>query len=389
MKDYRLLHKNSIVNTYANRGLVILSGKGMYLTDENNEDYLDVMSNYGVSIFGHTHPVINQALTSQLQKVVTLHGSFINDKRSEAAEKLVQVCGHNLSHVYFCNSGTEAVEAALKFAVLSTGKKKFIACKNGYHGKTLGGLSATGEEKYRTPFKPLLWDFTHIDHNNPDLLEQAIDTETAAFIVEPIQGEGGIHLPNPDYLNKVREICDKHNILLIVDEIQTGCGRTGQFLASHDNNINYDMVCLGKGLAGGVPVGATLVSSEINAKIPKGSHSSTFGSNPLAAAGILAILSLFNVDLYKHINKLSEYFVDKLKSINSELIVDVRGKGFMIGVEIKNDRDKVLQQLQKTHILAVPAAENVVRFLPPFIIEKKHIDEVTNKLEIILKNMHV
>ena len=387
MKNYNFLQQKFVVNTYVNRGLTVVRGEGVYLYDEKGSKYLDLMSNYGVNILGHSPSLITKHLSDQLGKLTVLHGSFASDTRAEAAFQLIKKCGGQLSQVYFSNSGAEAVEAALKFAVLATGKKKFISASHGYHGKTLGALSATYGDKYKKMFSPLLWDFEFIEHGNTESLEKAIGPEVAAFIVEPIQGEGGIYTPPADYLQKVREMCDKHNILLILDEIQTGCGRTGTFLASQKSKIHYDIVCMGKGLAGGLPVGATLVSKEIAIKIPKQIHTSTFGGNPLACAGIVATLELLSEVMMVHVQEMGTYFMNQLKTINSTLITEVRGQGLMIGLEMKDKRSEMLKELQINHILTIPAGENVVRFLPPFIIQKKHIDEAITVLNTILKHL--
>lgn len=384
MKDYLLLQQKYLVNTYPNRGLTLVSGEGPYLYDESCRQYLDLMSNYGVNIFGYNHPFIKKRIILQFEKLPTLHCSFTNDIRAEAAERLVKRCGHNLSSIYFSNSGAEAIEAALKFAVLTSGRKKFIACCHGYHGKTLGALSATDGKKYKQAFEPLLWDFKHIDYNNIFQLKEVIDDQTAAFVVEPIQGEAGIILPDKGYLKKVREICDQRQILLIIDEIQTGVGRTGYFLASQKDKITYDIVCLGKGLAGGIPIGATLVSQRVALKILKNSHTSTFGGNPLACAGILATLDLLDEKMLKHIQVLGDYFLSKLKTIKSSLISEVRGQGLMIGLEFNDQRNEILKRLQLNQILAIPAGENVIRFLPPYVIEKENIDFLITKLIHIL-----
>lgn len=387
MKDYGFLQQKYLVNTYANRGLTFVSGEGAYLIDSSGERYLDLMTNYGVNVFGYNPTTINEKLLHQLSNLLVLHGSFNNDTRAQAAMRLVKRCGGGLCQVYFSNSGTEAVEAALKFAVLATGKKKFLACRNGYHGKTLGALSATSGEGYREPFEPLLWTFQAIDYDDLNQLEAVIDDETAAILVEPIQGESGIIVPRNGYLKAVNDACASRNILMIMDEIQTGNGRTGHFLASEKEGLSYDVLCLGKGLAGGIPVGATLVSQNISEKIPKGIHTSTFGGNPLAAAGILATLDLLTDDLLIHIRKTGAYFLDRLRSIKSNLVGQVRGRGLMIGVKVKGKRDKILQDLQRERILAAPARDNVIRLLPPYIIEREHIDRVVDVFERVLKGL--
>lgn len=372
---------------YTNRMLTIASGKGIYLFDDQGNKYLDMMSNYGVSIFGYQHPLIQKYITNQFHTLINLHGSFHNKVRAEAAQALMKTCDNALSQVHFVNSGTEAIEAAIKFAILATGKTKFIACKHSFHGKTIGALSVTFSEKYRLPFKQVLLNVVFIDHNNTEQLEEAIDKETAAFIVEPIQGESGIYVPKKDYLKKVRKICSQKGILLIIDEIQTGVGRTGKFLTSHWENINPDILCLGKGLAGGIPIGATLVAKEVAQKIPKHIHTSTFGGNPLACAGMLATLQLLTDKRLDHIGKIGRYFIKQLASISSSLIREVRGKGLMIAVELTtpDKRNETLKTLQKEKILAIPAGESAIRFLPPYIVKKEHIDRVVKTLQKILE----
>ena len=286
--------------------------------------------------------------------------------------------------MYWGNSGAEAVEAALKFAVLKTGRKKFISAGGGYHGKTLGALSATDGKKYRNPFEPLLWEFISHEYGNSKEFLQLIDDTTAAVIIEPIQGESGIIVPPSGYLQTIRNACTKYGVVLILDEIQSGTGRTGTFLASSQQHITGDIVCLGKGLAGGLAVGATVVAADISSSISRGVHTSTFGGNPLACAGALATSNLLDDTLLARIRDTGGYFVSQLKTLNSSRIKQVRGSGLMIGLELVDNRDEVLKQLQKEKILAIPAGDTVVRFLPPYIIEKKDIDVVIKALKNIL-----
>jgi acetylornithine/succinyldiaminopimelate/putrescine aminotransferase len=232
----------------------------------------------------------------------------------------VKRCGSGYSQVYWSNSGAEAIEAALKFAVLATSKKRFIVCEHGYHGKTLGALSATAGEKYKQPFAPLLWDFVTIPFNDTQALEQALDDQTAAFIVEPIQGEGGIFTPASDYLKRAKELCTAHGTLLVIDEIQTGVGRTGHFLASQGAEVSADILCLGKGLAGGIPVGATVVTEYVAKTITKHIHTSTFGGNPLACAGVIATLNLLTDVQLQDVQRLGTTFKQALTGLRSDLI---------------------------------------------------------------------
>jgi acetylornithine/LysW-gamma-L-lysine aminotransferase len=387
MKNFRFLQQKYLVNTYPDRVVTLTRGEGVYLFDEHGKRFLDLMTNYGVNIFGYNHPHIQHALCNQLKKLTTIHGSFNNDTRAEAAQKLIQRCGGGLTKVFFSNSGSEAIEAALKFSVLATGKKRFISCEGGYHGKTLGALSANGKDEYRSPFEPLLWEFQRINYNDISQLEDALDNKTSAFLVEPIQGEGGIILPDPGYLKAAREVCREKNVLMVVDEIQTGAGRTGRFLASQNEIDEFDIICMGKGLAGGIPVGATLVSDRVAAEIPRLAHSSTFGGNPLAAAGILAVLQVLDEKMTARVKDAGDYFLRSLKKIGSALIIDTKGAGLMIGVDVKEKRDAILQGLQKEGILAVPAADSIVRFLPSYILETDHIDTAVSALDRVLETL--
>lgn len=385
MKDYQYLQQKFILNTYPNRGLTLIKGKGVYLYDQSGKKYLDMMSNYGVSIFGHNHPRINSAIIAQLKKLINLHGSFNSDVRSIAAKELIERCGSNFAQLYFSNSGTEAIEAALKFIAVFSCKKKIISCKHSYHGKTLGALSLTYGDKYRKPFEPFAWQVTFVPYGDAESIEKAIDSNTAAFIIEPVQGEGGLLTPQKGYMQKVKSICERHVVLLVFDEVQSGTGRTGKFLASQWENVSPDILCLGKGLGGGLPIGATLVTKEIAAKIPRNIHTSTFGGNPLTSAGIIITLKLLDEKRLAYVEKIGIYFKKQLSKIKSPFIAGIRGKGLMVGLDLKNDkRNEILRLLQLNGVLAIPAGETVVRFLAPYIIQKKHIDQVIKVLNKIL-----
>ena len=376
--------KSYLITLYTNRGITFTKGDGAYLYDQNGEKYLDLGSNYGVNIFGYNHPAITEALHQQLNDLVNLHGSFNNHVRTQAAENLLKVTNGRLSRIFFSNSGAEAIEAALKFARVATGKSHFIAMKNAYHGKTLGALSATAGDRYRNPFLPLLWDFSHVSFGDIEELQFSISSNTAAIIIEPVQGEGGIRVAPQEFYSELQDICLRRNILLIVDEIQTGAGRTGTFLTCEQFGLEPDILCLGKGIAGGIPIGVTLVTKEISDKIPVHIHTSTFGGNPLACAGILAVLKeLANSKVFDEVKQLGKYFLDQLKSINNPNIIEVRGLGLMIGMELADNATPVLRSLQQEKIIAVPAGSNMVRFLPPLIITKNELDKAISALKRI------
>ena len=376
--------KNYLIALYPNRGITFTKGNGVYLYDQNGETYLDLGSNYGVNIFGYNHPSITKALQRQLNNLVNLHCSFNNHVRTQAAENLLKATSGRLSKIFFSNSGAEAIEAALKFARVATGKSHFIAMKNAYHGKTLGALSATGGDRYRNPFLPLLWNFTHVSFGDIEELQCSISSNTAAIMIEPVQGEGGIHVAPQEFYSQLQDICLRRNILLIVDEIQTGVGRTGTFLAGEQFGLKPDILCLGKGIAGGIPIGVTLVTREISSKIPVHIHTSTFGGNPLACAGILAVLKeLENGKVFDEVKELGKYFLDQLKSINTPKIIEVRGLGLMIGMELEENATPVLRALQQDRIIALPAGSNIVRFLPPLTITKNELDKAISTLKRI------
>lgn len=369
---------------FPSRGLALTKGEGANLQDASGRRYLDFTSGYGVAIFGHSHPVLTAALTAQLARLTVLHGSFANDVRAEAQAALLERCGGGLARVHLSSSGTEANEAALKFAVLATGRKRFAACRGGYHGKTLGALAATDGAKYRVPFEPLPWNFDFVPYGDIAALDAVLDGRAAGFIVEPIQGESGVRPAPPGYLNAAAAMCKARGALLIIDEIQTGTGRTGEFMASAAEVSSFDIVTLGKGLAGGIPIGATLVSAPVAAAIGRGSHTSTFSGSPLAAAGIKAVLDLLDEKILARVRKSGEHFRRALESIHSPLIKDVRGRGLMIGVEVDGRRDEILKALQRGGLLAIPAGDDVVRFLPPYVVETAQIDEAAAILQGVL-----
>lgn len=376
--------KNFFVPSYPDRGVTYARGEGPYLIEKDGTKYLDFGSNYGVSIFGYNHPRITKALDEQLHRLISLHGSLGSDVRQVAARSLVVRCGGKMSRVFFSNSGSEAVEAAIKFARVATGKSHFVAFEGSYHGKTLGSLSATSGEKYRQAFEPLLWSFTHVPLGDKKRLNEAVTRETAAIIIEPVQGEGGIREASADFLRHIQKLCSAKNILLIVDEIQCGTGRTGTFLASERYGLTPDIVCLGKGIAGGVPVGATLVSESIAARIPLHLHTSTFGGNPLTCAGIVAVLKeLEDGSMFQHIKQTGAYFLEQLRTLRHPSIADVRGIGLMLGIELRVPVTPILKSLQDHQVIAIPAGSTMVRFLPPYIVTEKEVDTVVEALKKI------
>ncbi|HNV94426.1 MAG: Glutamate-1-semialdehyde 2,1-aminomutase [Candidatus Methanofastidiosum methylothiophilum] len=374
---YKDLEEKYGSGVYYKRDIEIVRGKGVYLYDSQNNEYIDCVGGHGVCLFGHSHPNIIKAIKDQSDKLISCPEIFYNDKRAELLEKLAEITPKGLTKTFLSNSGTEAVEAALKFSRKITGKTDIISFTFGFHGRTMGALSATWKAEYKKPFLPLVPGFCHTAYNNLEKLQEVITDNTAAIIVEPVQGEGGVKAANMDFIKGIREICDQKGILMIVDEVQTGFGRTGELFAINRYNVSPDIMCLGKGIAGGIPMGATVVREDL-ANLEKGEHGSTFGGNPLAcSASLAAIKTLKEEKLVEKSKENGEYFLSQLrKNIDESVYKDVRGLGLIIGIEMKQKVGPYLVKLMEKKILALTAGKLVVRYLPPLIIEKEHIDRV-------------
>ena len=368
---------------YAKQTLTIVRGQGASLFDVNGVEYLDCSSGHGVANLGHAHPKIAEALYKQANTLVTLFESFPNDQRAQLMEKITALVP-GLDRVFFCNSGTEAVEAAFKFARISTGRKNFIAAMRAFHGRTYGSLSATFNKKYREGFEPLLPGVSHVSYNNIEALDKAVNDETAAVILEVVQGEGGVYPASLEYIQAARRICDERGALLIVDEIQTGFGRTGKMFAVQHYGVTPDLLTCAKSLAGGVPMGAVLIGANIKNLVP-GVHGSTFGGNPLSCAAANAALDVIvGEDLPGQAAAKGAYLMDKLKKIESPNIRDVRGIGLMIGIEMKQKVTPYIKTLQEKKIIALNAGMTVIRLLPPLVITYEQIDHLVGVLTEVL-----
>lgn len=360
---------------YAKRGLALVRGEGIWLWDSDGRRYLDLMSNYGVNILGHAHPRVTAAIVAQAGRLLSCHQSFASDVRAAFLERLLAVAPAGLTRAFLSNSGTEAVEAALKFAWAATARRKIVAARRGYHGRTLGALAATAEKKYREPFLGLLAEAEHIPYGDPQALAAALDEHTAAVILEPVQGESGIYPAPDEYLRAARELTHRAGALLIFDEVQTAF-RTGAWFACQHAGVAPDLLCVAKGLANGVPIGATLMTEDVAAALSAGVHGSTFGGNPLACAAGLATLEALAVDgLIPHSAEVGAYFLRRLRELDHPSVRDVRGRGLMIGIELKGRSTPVLKAMQERGLLALPAGTVVVRLLPPLIITREQVDE--------------
>jgi len=376
-------------NLYQRFPVTIEKGLGSHVWDTDNNEYIDCMGGYGVALVGHRNERVVNAIKSQIDKVITVHSSFYNKTREEFLQTLMNVAPSGLSQAHLNNSGAESVEAAIKFARKFTGKKKMVAMKGSYHGKSMGALSLTFNPKYREPFQPLIEEVSFSPYGDVDELQNVVDKDTAFVILEPIQGESGIHVPPEGFLQEVRKICDENDSLLIFDEIQSGLGRTGSMWASEHWKTVPDIMCLAKGIAGGVPMGATLVRPDILDVMKKGEHSSTFGGNPLScAAGTATLQALTQDGLIENAKSMGEKFSNGLEELKSKhsIIREVRGKGLMIGVELKFEVKDILMEGIKNGLLLLYSGRNILRFLPPLVISEEDIVKTLQILDELLTN---
>ncbi|MCH7966700.1 MAG: acetylornithine/succinylornithine family transaminase [Thaumarchaeota archaeon] len=374
-------------NLYQRFPVTIEKGVGAHIWDIEGKEYIDCMGGYGVALVGHQNQRVNKAIKEQLDKIITVHSSFYNKTREEFLKTLIGLAPKRLTQVHLNNSGAEAIEAAIKFARKFTGKKGMIAMKGSYHGKSFGALSLTFNPKYRKPFEPLVEKVSFASFGDIESLRSLIDKDTAFVILEPIQGESGIIVAPEGFLQQVRKLCDEKGILLIFDEIQAGLGRTGRLWACDHWNTAPDILCLAKGIAGGMPMGATLVRPDILASMSKGEHSSTFGGNPLScAAGIASLKALTDDGLIENSEKMGKIFREGLEKLKEKhtMIREIRGKGLMIGIEMKFEIKDILTGLIKEGVLMLYSGRNILRILPPLVISEEDITKVLHALDIIL-----
>ena len=376
-------------NLYQKFPVTIEKGLGSHVWDINNKEYIDCMGGYGVALVGHRNERVVNAIKAQIGRILTVHSSFYNKTREEFLENLIKVAPKGLSQVHLNNSGAESVEAAIKFARKFSGKKGMVAMKGSYHGKSMGALSLTFNPKYRESFQPLVEKVSFSSYGNIDELRATVDKDTAFVILEPIQGESGIHVPPNGFLQDVRKLCDENKILLIFDEIQSGLGRTGSMWASNHWETVPDIMCVAKGIAGGVPMGVTLVRPDILSVMKKGEHSSTFGGNPLSCAtGTATIQALTQDGLIENAKNMGQKLRQGLEELKSKhkIIREVRGKGLMIGVELKFEVKDILMEGIKNGLLLLYSGRNILRFLPPLVISEEDITKTLKILDELLTN---
>ena len=377
-----------MANVFAKRPVVITRGKGALVWDVNGKEYVDCTSSYGVALLGHSHPKVVEAISKQAERLISCHAGFYNDVRAELLQKIVQITPKGLDKIFLSNSGAEAVECAIKLARKFSGKPEIIAMMGAFHGKTMGALSATWDKKYREPFQPLVPEFKHVSPDNLEKVREAITDKTAAILVEPIRGEGGVRIPPDGFLQGLREICDEKNVLLILDEVQTSFGRTGKLFACEHWGVVPDVMCLAKPFAGGLPIGITIAKENIMSSLKVGEHSTTFSGSPLVcAAACAAIDVLVGEKLSERAATLGGYFKAKLEELQAKhsIVKEVRGLGLMIGVELRFDVLNILIKALDRGVLILDAGRNVLRFLPPLVIKKEQIDKAISVLDAVLE----
>ena len=383
-------------NTYKRFPITLVRGDGCLVWDENGNEYIDFVGGIAVCALGHSSPIVSKALYEQATKLVHVSNLFYTQPQTELAQILVE--NSFADRVFFCNSGAEANEAAIKLARRYS-KEKFgseryaiITMENSFHGRTMATLSATGQEKIRIGFDPLLADFRYVPFNDLDALKGAIDSSVCAVMLEPIQGEGGIAVPARDYLKGLKEICQKHELLLILDEVQAGMGRTGKLFSYQHFGITPDIMTLAKALGNGLPIGAMLATEKLAGAFGPGSHATTFGGTPLITAGALAVVkSLLNDGWIENAKKMGEYFINQLTQLQQRyrIIKEIRGLGLILGVVLDRDGTAIVNTCMEKGFLINCVQGNILRFVPPLIITKNEIDLLINCLDELFQKIKI
>jgi predicted acetylornithine/succinylornithine family transaminase len=379
-----------LMNTYTRAPIVLRKGRGMHVWSSDGKEYLDFVGGIAVNILGHCHPKVVVALQKQAQRLIHVSNLYHNEPQIKLAKLLVE---HSFADkVFFCNSGAEANEAAIKLARkyakenVSGNRFEIITALNSFHGRTLATLTATGQKKFQKGFEPLMPGFRYVEFDDIDALKNAVRDETCAVMLEPVQGEGGVKLPSPGYLEQVRNECDRHGLLLILDEVQTGMGRTGRLFAYEHYGIVPDIMTLAKGLGGGFPIGAMLATGRVAAAFQPGNHASTFGGNPLACAAAIATMETLIEDgfVLDQCRRMGEYLVKGLNDLKKEypsVITDVRGAGLLVGMELTRECATIVKACLDRGVIINCTAGNVLRFTPPLIVQEKDIDHMLDILD--------
>jgi len=379
------LDKDYVMQTYGRQPLALKEGKGAVVWDMEGNPYIDCVAGIAVNNVGHAHPRVVEAICKQAKKLIHTSNLYYTEEQVRLAKLLVEVSPHQKA--FFCNSGAEAVEGSIKLARKYTGKGEIIAMENSFHGRTITTITATGQHKYKKGFGPLSPGFKHVPYGDLEAVANSISGETAAVLVEPVQGEGGIIIPPEGYLDELKKICHENDVLLIFDEVQTGFGRTGEMFASQTFKVTPDITALAKAIAGGFPMGAVMASEEVGSAFQPGDHAATFGGGPLAcAAGVASIETIKNEGLLIKSRENGAYFKNELKELFQDYgqVEDVRGVGLMLGLEMDIPCASMVDAMRDAGVLVNCTADTVLRFVPPLVISQEQIDNVTNCLDEVI-----
>ncbi|AEG19399.1 acetylornithine transaminase [Methanobacterium paludis] len=384
-KEIMALDNEYVMQTYGRQPLALKKGKGAVVWDVEGKSYIDCVAGIAVNNVGHAHPKVAEAICKQAQELIHCSNIYYTEEQVTLAKLLAEVSPHNKA--FFCNSGAEANEGAIKLARKHTGKGEIITMENSFHGRTITTITATGQTKYQKNFGPLTPGFKYVPYCDVDAVADAITDKTAAVLVEPIQGEGGVIVPPEGYLMELKKVCHEKDVLLIFDEVQTGFGRTGQMFASQTFGVTPDITTLAKAIAGGFPMGAVLASKEVGETFQPGDHAATFGGSPLACAAAKASINvIIEEKLLEKSRENGTYFKGKLEEIKEtyNIVKDVRGCGLMLGMEMEKECGVMVDDARERGLIINCTAGNVLRFVPPLMISKDQIDAVASMMDEII-----
>ena len=369
------------INTFTRQPIVLDHGEGVKVWDIDGNEYLDMFAGIAVNALGHNHPKLVKAIQDQAEKLIHVSSIYYNEPALIYAKRLVELT--SFDRIFYANSGAEANEGAIKLAVKYTGKSEIISTVDSFHGRTLMTLAATGHEEYHEPFKAVMpKGFINVEYNNIDAIRDAVTENTAAIIIEPVQGEGGVNVPDKEYFKQIEELCHEKDIVLIVDEVQTGFGRCGTLFAHELYDIKPDIMTMAKGIGGGVPMGGILATEKVAGAFVPGDHGTTFGGGPLVCAAANAVLDAFEEEkILDNVNEVGEYFISQLKKLDNDVIADVRGVGLMVGLELTKPGAEYVDKLREAGFLINCTAGNVLRFVPPLTVTKDEIDQFIKALD--------
>ena len=380
-QDLIKIEDDYFINTFTRQPIVLDHGEGVKVWDIDGNEYLDMFAGIAVNCLGHNHPKLVKAIQDQAEKLIHISSIYYNEPALIYAKRLIEMT--SFDRIFYANSGAEANEGAIKLAVKYTGKSEIISTVDSFHGRTIMTLAATGHEEYHEPFKAVMpKGFINVEYNNIDAIKEAITENTAAIIIEPVQGEGGVNVPDKEYFQEIEKICKEKGIVLIVDEVQTGFGRCGTLFAHELYGIKPDIMTMAKGIGGGVPMGGILATEEVASAFVPGDHGTTFGGGPLVCAAANAVLDAFEEEnVLDNVNEVGQYFIDELKKLDKDVIADVRGVGLMVGLELTKPGAEYVDKLREAGFLINCTSGNVLRFVPPLTITKEEIDEFVKALD--------